>query len=113
MLRVFCENPISTFRPMAGASIAEPSVSTTAVRERFYATGSTSPTSLEAHAPRLCKFSAPKQVVVPSNTSLADMCTILSAAGVQFPVISKPIASDGTDGSHSLTLFLSSQALQV
>lgn len=113
MLRVFCDNPISTFRPMSG-STAEPSTAAIpTARERFYATGSTSSTPEEAHSARTCLFSAPKQVVVPRNTSLAEMCTMLSAAGVQFPVISKPIASDGTDGSHSLTLFLSSKALQV
>lgn len=118
MLRVFCENHMSTFRPEKAQPAANSSLA--AAKERFYASGSTSASSIHEqtgsgaqHSPRVCTFSAPKQVVVPANTPLADIVTKLSAAGVQFPVISKPIASDGTDGSHALTLFLSSQALQV
>lgn len=118
MLRAFYDNPLSTFRP----DRAEPSIeaSNLTARESFYADGATSSSpvggslvpGVSGHA-SVCTFSAPKQIVCPSNTSLEDICTKLSAAGVQFPVISKPIVSDGTDGSHSLTLFLSLQALQV
>jgi hypothetical protein len=116
MLRVFCDNQIVCTKPaQSGGSCSDDNL--TAARARFYTKGRTTMNgrtcSDEQHCSQTCTFSAPKQVVVPAHTSLADICTMISAAGIQFPAISKPIASDGTDGSHSLTLFLCSEALQV
>lgn len=63
--------------------------------------------------PATCTYSAPKQVTVPRGCSLDNIRERLTTAGIVFPIMSKPLQADGSDGSHCISLFLTQQALEV
>lgn len=66
-----------------------------------------------AQVPVSCTYSAPKQITVPRGSSLDGIRERLTAASIVFPIMSKPLQADGSDGSHCISLFLSENALQV
>lgn len=74
---------------------------------------SSSPSAKPLQEPASCTYSAPKQVTVPRNTSLQDIKSSLATAGIFFPIMSKPLQADGSDGSHAISLFLTENALEV
>lgn len=63
--------------------------------------------------PVSCTYSAPKQVTVPRGSSLGDIRKRLATAAIVFPIMSKPLQADGSDGSHCISLFLTEHALEV
>lgn len=66
-----------------------------------------------AQVPATCTYSAPKQVTVPRGSSLDNIRERLTTAGIVFPIMSKPLQADGSDGSHCISLFLTENALEV
>eukprot|EP00892_Ulva_mutabilis_P004964 jgi/Ulvmu1/283/UM001_0287.1 len=64
-------------------------------------------------APVSCTYSAPKQVTISSGTSLQDIKSVLATSGISFPIMSKPLQADGSDGSHCISLFLAEKALEA
>lgn len=74
---------------------------------------STSPAMKARQVPLSCTYTAPKQVTVPSDSSLHSIRDRLTEAGIFFPIMSKPLQADGSDGSHCISLFLNETALEV
>lgn len=61
---------------------------------------------VENHHP--CTFGVPKQIIVHEQSALADPAVI---SGMRFPVIAKPLAADGSSGSHKMALVFNHDGL--
>lgn len=56
----------------------------------------------------LCTFGVPKQIAVYNASELADATTF---SDMSFPLIAKPIAADGSSGSHKMALVFNQDGL--
>ncbi len=50
------------------------------------------------------RIQAPHQVVIPEGATSAEAAALLTAAGLQPPLLVKPLWTDGREGSHGLAV---------
>lgn len=63
---------------------------------------------LQLQNQHICTFGVPKQIAVYNAAELADATTF---SGMSFPLIAKPIAADGSSGSHKMALVFNQDGL--
>lgn len=67
---------------------------------------------LQGMGPKGIRIQAPPQVEVPEGTTLQQAQQLLQAAGMHFPLLVKPLWTDGREGSHGLAVLHDTDSLQ-